>query len=97
MPDIVKEEDKGDERAAGLGTHDGELGRAVVGGITSLEGLGADDVAEGEGPADDGGSEGALGRTGNVGDSPVVEDGEGGHNGVDEVDTGQDTVGVVLG
>lgn len=86
--DIVKEEDKGDECVVGLGIYDGEFGRVVVGGIMSLEGLGVDDVVEGEGFVDDGGSEGVFGCIGNVGDSLVVEDGEGGYNGVDEVDIG---------
>lgn len=89
-PDVVDKEEKGGEGAAGLGAHDSKLGGAELGGVAGLEGLRADDVAEGEGAGDEGGGKGALGAAGDVDDGPVVEDGQGRDNGVDEVDAGQD-------
>jgi len=71
LPDVVQEQAECGESAAGLGAHDGELGGAVFGGVTGLEGLRADDVAKGEGAGDDGGCEGALGRAGYIGHCPL--------------------------
>lgn len=69
----------------------------VLGGIARTEGLGADDVADGEGAGDDGAGEGALGGSGNVDDGPVVKDGEGRDDGVDEVDASEDAGAVGRG
>jgi hypothetical protein len=88
-PNVVQVQDKSNERAAGLGAHDGNLGRPKVGSIASLEGLRTDDIAEGEGAADDGGGEGSLGSAAKVGGSPGVKDGEGGDNGINQVDPGK--------
>jgi len=67
LPDIVGEQGESGQHAARKSTHDGNLGRAVVGRIACLEGLGADDVADREGAADDGRGKGALGRSGDIG------------------------------
>lgn len=54
-----------------MGTHDSELGRAVVGRVPGLERLGPNDVADGEGATDDRGSKGTLSATSNVGHRPL--------------------------
>lgn len=96
-PGVVEEEEESGECTASLCAHDGNLGGSEIGSVGRLEGLGPDDVAEGEGTADDGGGECTLGGTAEVGGRPGVENGEGGDNGVDEVDTGEAAIAVCRG
>jgi len=71
LPDVIQEQAKCGESAAGLGAHDSELGGTVLRGVARLEGLRADDVAKRKGAGDDGGCEGTLGRAGYVGHCPL--------------------------
>lgn len=70
-PYIVEEKDQGSHGASGLGAHDCQLGRSKVGRITSLEGLGSNNVTQGERTANNGSGEGTLGSTTDVGNSPL--------------------------
>jgi hypothetical protein len=54
-----------------LRSHDSELGGSIVGSIARLEGLGTDDVADGERTRDNSGSKGTLGGASTVGNSPL--------------------------
>lgn len=47
-PDVVQEQHEGRERAGGLRGQHGDLGRLVLRRIPLLEGLGGDDVCDGE-------------------------------------------------
>lgn len=71
LPDVVHEEQDSGKGATSLGAHNGDLGGAVLGRVSGLEGLGTDDVTEGERSGDDGGGEGALGSSAKVGSSPL--------------------------
>ena len=70
-PDIIQEERKRCNGTTGLGTHHGELCRSVIGGISSLECLWADDVSEREGTADNSSSKGSLRCASKVGSGPL--------------------------
>ncbi len=72
LPGIINEEGNGRQDAAGQGTHNGDLGWAVVRCVAGLERLRANDVADGERAADNGGSEGTLRRAGDIGSSPLL-------------------------
>lgn len=71
LPVVVPEQAKRRDSAPRLRAHHGQLCRAVLRRITGLEGLGADDIADGKGAADDGGGESALRRATDVGRSPL--------------------------
>lgn len=71
LPDVVQEQNERDHGTSGLGGHDGDLGGAELGFVLLLEGLGADDVAEGEGSTDNGGGESTLSGATNVGHNPL--------------------------
>lgn len=70
-PNIVQEESKGSHGTPSLSAHDCQLGGSEVGRIAGLEGLGSNNVAQGERAAHNGSSKGALGGTADVGDSPL--------------------------
>lgn len=70
-PYIVQKEDKGSRGTSSLRAHDCQLGRSEIGRIASLEGLRSNNIAQRERAANNGGGEGTLGSTANVGDSPL--------------------------
>lgn len=94
---VVDEEGDGHDSSTGLGGHDSDLGRAVVGSISGLEGLGPNDVTNGEGTSNERSGDCSLGVAGDVGHGPLVDDGEGTGDGVDEIDTSKETCTVLGG
>lgn len=89
LPLIVNEKRNRQHSRSSLGGKDSNFGGPIIWRISRLECLWADDISNGEGACDQSTGERTLGVTSAVRHRPLVKNGQGGHNCVDQVDANQ--------
>ena len=88
-PNIVQEENEGNESSSSLGSQNGDLSRGIAWSISSLESLRPNNVANAEAAGNEGHADDSLRLPSNIRGSPLVNDDKSGCNGIDEVNASQ--------